>query len=320
MSDTYSFNPPRVLRNPHLQTLLSYAIKRSGHLQSTLDLMTLEDGDKIALEISTPTNWEKSAPTVLLMHGIGGSSQSPYLKRVASKLKSKNIQTVRLNFRGIGKGLGLAKKISHGGSSQDIYETILYLKSKYPQSPLTVVGFSLSGNMLLKLAGERSFINEIEKVIAICPAIDLATSSKRMNRWDNRIYKNSILSSLIEIVESKNSNFLYKSQKPLKECKSLWDFDNYFTAPASGFKSVTDYYQKSSAYSLISKIKNKTHLLFAQDDPLVSSSKIKEISLPTNIELVLTQYGGHMGFINGLFKSDPFWMDHLLMHWILKKE
>ncbi len=309
------FNPNIILRNPHLQTLLSYVLKREAEPQSITQLIKLPDDDSLALEISTPKNWKLTDPTVLMIPGTAGSHRSPYLVRMTNRLLERNCKAIRLNFRGIGTGLGLAKKISHGGASDELLHVIKKLNANFPNSPLSLVGFSLGGNILLKLAGENELSQYLKKVIAVCPPLSLLDSSQRLDRLQNRIYQQSIVKAIIKIVESPQSRFSYKLKQPISKCKTLEEIDNLFTAPSSGFSSAKDYYEKCSSLQFIPSITSPCHILFAQDDPLVDCSKINVIKLPQNIELLQTRYGGHMGFLKNSLKN-PFWMDEQLMRWL----
>lgn len=315
MNKILQFKPGLFIRNPHIQTLLSYSIKRFPELVSESHFLELLDKDRLTLEVSIPNTWSDNNPTVLMMPGIGGSHQSPYLIRMAHKCFKQGYKVIRLNFRGVGSGLGYAKNISHGGASDDLHCAIQEIKKLTPNSPLFVIGFSLSGNILLKLAGEKDLSPLVIKIIAVCPAVNLADSSQRLAKWQNRIYQKSILKSIIKIIEHPHSKFSYKPLKPFSTCKTLREFDELFTAPSSGFNNVDEYYRKCSSLDLISDINIPCHILFAQDDPLIDCTALQKMQLPQNIELVITRYGGHMGFLSSSIK-DPFWMDQQLLHWL----
>lgn len=309
------FKPYFVLKNPHIQTLLSYVLKRYKEPESETLFVDLSDGDQLALEVSTPIDWKRSDPTVLMIPGTAGSHKSPYLVRLASKLVKKNVRAIRLNFRGIGSGFGRAKNISHGGSSNDVFEAIKAIKEKYPDSPLSVIGFSLSGNILLKLSSEKDLSGYVDKKIAVCPPLCLADSSKRLEKLQNRLYQRSIVKTIIDIVSSPKCKFNYSDVELLKKCKTLREVDEILTAPLAGFKDAIEYYTHCSSLQYLQSIKSPCKILFALDDPLINCSKLDEVSVPDHIEIKITQYGGHMGFLQNSFKN-PFWMDEQLFHWL----
>ena len=154
MSDNF-FKPLLGIKNPHAQTLLGYGLGKQSNPISQTEFVKLSDGDEIALEVSTPLNWSTSGQIVLLMPGTGGSHLSPYMIRMANRLLKSNILVMRLNYRGVATAQKKARNISHAGSSADINEALLFIKAQYPRAIVTAVGFSLSGNTLLKLAGEK---------------------------------------------------------------------------------------------------------------------------------------------------------------------
>ena len=316
MKDLSDFKPIFGLKNPHLQTLLAHFISRFKEPQSVTQYVNLPDGDKLALEVTTPKTWKPHLPTVLLMHGIGGSHKSRYLIRMARRLSQLNIQAVRLNFRGIGSGVGLAKKISHGGATEDLDHAIKYIQKKHPSSPLVIIGFSLSGNLLLKHASDQKNLRGVKKIIAVAPPINLKDSAMRLEQKQNRLYQKSILKSIIDIIESPKSNFSFQVKDPLSSCTTLREFDTVYTAPCCGFIDVNDYYDKCSAAKFIAQIEMPCHILFAEDDPLVNCKLFNFNKLPSNFQVVVTKYGGHMGFLGSKEKEGVFWMDSLLLHWI----
>ena len=122
--------------------------------KSQQKLVRLPDGDRISLEITTPKKWIPSDLTVVFVHGLCGSHKSPNLVRMAKKLRPLGIRSVRYNMRGSGSGKGLAKYSNHSGRTEDLFESLKALKLEHPHSPMVLVGFSLGGNMVLKLAGE----------------------------------------------------------------------------------------------------------------------------------------------------------------------
>lgn len=315
MSKTTEFMPLYGFKNPHAQTLLGSSLLFPKIFLSKTQLVTLKDGDKIALEISKPSRWREDQTIVLLMPGTVGSHKSPYMIRIAKKIFDQNILVVRLNFRGIATAFGLAKKVSHGGASEDVEEALLALKKDYPKVRIIVIGFSLSGNMLLKLAGEKDISNLVNKAIAICPPLNLAISSQKLEEKQNRIYQQAIVSTIIGIVNSPLSNFSYKPLEPIASCKTLRQVDELFTSLSSGFENAMDYYNKASALKLVPLITSSCQLLFAQDDPLVDCSEIQKMKIPACVDVIITRNGGHMGFVQNSL-SNPFWMDQMILHWV----
>lgn len=316
MAYMHSFRPFPFLKNPHLQTVLSTYSGKETAPPSFTQFISLSDGDVLVAEVSRAKDWTEENQTVLLVHGLAGSSESSYLIRLTHKFLAENKQIVRLNLRGSGKGEGLAHKPYHAGLSGDLYEVIKILNQSHPKSPLILIGFSLGGNMALKLAGE--FLNLeplLKKVIAICPPISLEDSARRFQERSNYFYQRSFLKYLRNIVRSKKQKFSQSLNQALLKCSSLYEFDNLFTAPFWGFENAKDYYNRCSSKAFISKITLPCHILFAKDDPLVNSNSLNEETLSSNIDLLITPYGGHMGFL-GHPKYGAFrWMDEQILKW-----
>lgn len=309
------FTPPFFLKNAHVQTLGSHFLSIHKNPPSQTHYVPLEDGDEMALEISIPQHELSTTPLVLLMPGTSGSHLSPYLRRIASKLLKKGYRVARLNFRGVATALGRAKKVSHAGSSEDVFQAILWLKEKFPNTPLFAAGFSLSGNTLLKCAAEKDLRPYLEKIFSLCPPLDLSKSSQRLELKANRVYQNSIVQTILKIVKHKNSQFTFPEKFLEIPIITLREFDDSFTAPTWGFNDAIDYYNQSSSLPLIDQVSVKTHLLFAQDDPLIDSSEIVKKTLPKHIDLTMTQYGGHLGYLSHSLPK-MFWMDNWLIHHI----
>lgn len=313
-----SFKPFPFLQNPHFQTILGAYFWNVDNPLSKTEHVPLPDGDVLAIEISTPPNWQESSPTILMVHGLGGSHESPYLKRLAHKCMAHNIRAVRINLRGCGTGQGLSHKAYHAGVSFDIFEVIEYLKKQSPNSPMTLVGFSLGGNIVLKLAGEKSDLGiHLEKVIGVCPSVSLEDTSLRFHKWPNRFYERKFLKFLKNIVSCESQLFSKNLKETLFSCSSLYEFDDQFTAPFWGYKSAKDYYTQCSSKPLIPNIKLPCHILFAGDDPLIDANALNDTKLPSNIELKITKHGGHMGFLGHPKQSSFRWMDDQIFNWAI---
>ncbi len=310
------FTPFPGLANPHLQTVIGAMVGWYREPASRHDQVQLPDGDKLSIVTSTPAGWQSHQPTVIMMHGLCGSSLSSYMLRVTRKLSSAGYRVVRVNLRGSGHGKGLAEKPYHGGVSDDFFQVLRRVKEAQPDSPITMIGFSLSGNILLKLSGEmgREFERYVEKIIAVCPSVDLKDSAFRLQNKENLLYRKTFLDTIIQSVEKRKNG--YRPKKSLKSCASLIDFDNLFTAPLWGFEDAFDYYEKCSSIKLIPHISVPCHILFSDDDPIVNADPVKQIRLPKNIDLMITEHGGHMGFLGHPKSGDFHWMDSLIFHWV----
>lgn len=319
MSESLNFEPFPLMSNPHFQTVIGSYLNFDLAPLSKTEKVSLPDGDKISLEITTPLEWKEGDHTVMLVHGLCGSHESGYLVRMARKLYAKGIRAVRFNMRGCGSGIGDAREIYHSGRSDDVLEALAFIKKKTPRSPITLIGFSLGGNIVLKLAGELN-VNAskyLHQVIAVCPPIHLQKSVMRLDHRMNRFYQRYFLKNLVTDMELRHSLFPDLSLPVLPKELTFYDFDQLYVAPQSGFKSAVDYYTKSSSSQFIPHITVPCRILFAKDDPIVYTADVQDVYTPSNISLYSTERGGHMGFLGRPFgERGLHWMDHLLIEWI----
>lgn len=315
------FKPFPLLVSCHLQTFVGAFFNFFEDPPSITRFVHLADGEKIAINVTTPPNWKEEELTVVLVHGLCGSGKSSYMVRLANKLHKKGVRSIRINLRGCGSGKGLARKLYHSDASNDIYEVIREIKQNTPSSPCVLIGFSLGGNIVLKFAGERNqeAKNLMEKVIAINPPIDLYTSAILLNK--NKVYENYFLMYLKEEIAFVESRLEIISGYDPSLKKSLLEFDETYFAPRSGFSTAKEYYYACSSGRLLMDIILSCHILFAQDDPIISTHVVENILLPKNIEIHISKQGGHLGYL-GIpgTKGGFYWMDSLIFHWIFDRE
>jgi len=232
---------------------------------------------------------------------------------MAKRLEAIGIRAVRMNLRGCGSGKGLARKLYHSGRSEDALAILKALKEEHPDSPITLVGYSLGGNIALKLAGELQHLAQtyLKKVIAVCPSVDLHASVLLFQKPENGIYERKFFKDLKKHVKDLDPSFI------LPKTMRIIDFDNVFTAPRSGFAGALDYYSKCSAAPFVPRIELTCQILFAEDDPFISHSSLDFLRLPPNVKIFKTKQGGHLGFLGNPFHKKGFrWLDSLLIEWI----
>jgi predicted alpha/beta-fold hydrolase len=314
-----AFRPFPCLTHPHLQTIVAAELTWSREPLSTTHLVDLSDGDKIALEVSTPRGWQPYAPTVVMLHGLCGCHRSPYMQRLARKLWRSGLRAVRMNLRGCGSGRGLARYPYHSGRSADALAVLESLLQTTPQSPVTLIGFSLGGNIVLKLAGELSAAvpDNLQRVIAVCPPADLVACSHLLEQPVNRFYNRYFTRLLCAEVIDRHSRFPDLPPPDLPAELSLYAFDEYYTAPQCGFRDALDYYRQCSAAPLVPRLTVPCHILFAADDPLIDAHVFDGVALPPNVQVIRTCYGGHLGFLGRPGGAAGYRaMDAQLLAWI----
>jgi predicted alpha/beta-fold hydrolase len=314
-----AFRPFPLLANPHVQTLVAAKVTLALEPPSTTQLVQLPDGDSIALEVSTPPCWQPHQPTVVMLHGLCGCHRSPYMQRLARKLLRCDVRAIRMNLRGCGSGRGLARQPYHSGRSADVLAVLDSLQQATPHSPVTLVGFSLGGNIVLKLAGELSATvpAHLQRVIAVCPPVDLVACARRLAQPHNRVYNRYFTRLLRAHVAALQRHFPDLPPVTLPERLSLYEFDEYYTAPRGGFRDALDYYQQCSAAPLVPRITIPCHILYAADDPLVAAPVFDAVALPPNVQVLQTRHGGHLGFLGRPGRTGGYrFMDAQLLAWI----
>lgn len=312
------FKPFFLFMSGHSQTIFGSLLSFQWPLRSETDYISLPDHDIITMETVTPGRWIEKDPTLVLLHGLCGSHNSNYLKRLTKKFIKKGYKVIRINLRGCGSGKGLARFAYHSGSSEDVNWALKNIKKRFPNSPLTLIGFSLGGNIVLKLAGELGdAIKELlVQVIAVSPPADLKECVRLIHHPDNQFYEKYFIKLLRQDTHYRHQKFkLPKVHLPTN--MTIFEFDEYYMAPQIGFKSALDYYEACSSKYVIQNIKIPCQILFAKDDPIINHDVIDESCLPSWVSVVKTEHGGHLGFIANPLKQPGFrWMDHILMKWV----
>lgn len=318
------FVPARGLGSANLQTVCASFFPGNTQIEGTLQRhLRLDDGDLLVLHDDTPRGWERGDHVVLLLHGLGGSHRSGYMVRIARKLSQLGIRTFRLDHRGCGAGASLARRPYHAGRIDDIAAAVSMLERLCPGSPISIAGFSISGNMLLRYLGEysESLPFSLFRAVAVCPPVDLHHCASRLAQSiSGQRYDWYFTRKLISQIASSPQ---WDDSLPIAHTRRapgrLYDFDELYTAPASGFVSADDYYAAASAAPVASRIRVHTTILASQDDPVVCSEPLTQLSLPANVRLCLTRHGGHLGFISrpGI-DPDRRWMDWRVIEWLLE--
>ena len=319
MNEDLSFNPFFLFKTAFQQTLMG-SLFFAVQPKSKRKIVKLPDEDELAVEITTPRGWKEKDLTVVFVHGLCSSHKSPILIRLTKKLFNKKIKVARINLRGCGSGKGLAKSTYHCGRGDDIFEVLKVLKKEAPNSPIILIGFSLGGNIILKMAGElrEEAKNYLKEVIALGPPVDLYSSVKLSEKPENKLYLKYFTKLLKEDIEFMQKTFKDFPNVELPENMTLTDFNNLFIVPFFGFRDLDDYYHQASSKYVISEIKVPCKILLSEDDPIVSSRSLDGLDLPENVQVYRTEKGGHLGYIGSLKNKRGFyWLDSLLLDWIL---
>ncbi len=312
------FRPLPFLGNPHVQTVLGSLFKGPTlRFPSQEHLVSLPDGDRLLLHDSVPVTWRAGDWIVLLVHGLGGSHDSGYMHRMARRLVPRGIRVVRMDLRGCGKGMALARRPYHGGCSEDVRAVVEEIEQWSPASRVAVVGFSLGGNIALKLAGEASRSANLAGIAAVSPPIDMERCAELLASPRNRLYELHYVRGLVHQVGQRRA--LHADEPMLKlPRKSMRMFDDHYTAPRWGFDGALDYYRRASSEALIERITVPTLILTARDDPFIAVESFEQLQTPTNIEVQILPRGGHLGFLGRNATGGVRWAECRVVEWLIQ--
>ena len=311
------FRPFSLMGNRHLQTLLgSLTDKTPPEFPSKEVIVPVSDGDSILVLDSKPVSWTVGNPIAILVHGLTGSHRSSHVVRVGERLYRRGCRVIRINQRGAGPGLHLARWSYHAGRSDDIRKVMELFQNVVDPSPIFLVGFSLGGNLILKTAGEAGDLHGLAGVAAMAPPINLMQCSELIGKQENRIYESHFLFYLIQ--EAKKRQRYFPDLPPLKfpSNMSIRLFDEYYTAPRAGYDCAEHYYEECSSEKFIKNINVPTLILTSRDDPFISVGPFEKLDAPDCVSISIQNRGGHLGFLGSDGKGGIRWGESKLVNWI----
>jgi uncharacterized protein len=307
-------------RNAHLATVAGNFWKRP-ELESRWPVTDVfyEPEPGVRTLVRTQTPHRHPCGELILVHGLEGSSESGYVRSMAAAALEAGFIVHRWNMRGCGASPWHAKANYHSGQTGDL---LLMARERKRAStlPLFVIGYSLGGNMVLKLAGELGEEGRelFAGVCAISAPIELAESVAELRRPKNFFYQRRFVKRLKERVRNRHSLApdLYPLG-PLAQVRSVYEFDDHYTAKIFGFGTADRYYQTQSSRQFLERIRIPTLMVHAKDDPLVPFTSYEHPAVRANpyVRLLAVERGGHLGFIAR--GPHRFWLDHLLTDWLL---
>jgi len=319
MKNNLDFQPQWGLRGPNRQTIFAALWPSCIHPPTPRrHIVTLHDGEQALVFENGPA--DPTLPAVALVHGLGGTYASPYMQRISTKLARLGIRVFRVNLRGCGTGVPLARKTAHAGCSRDLADILSWIQQQTKQPQIAVAAFSLGGNILLKMLTEiQQFPSlNISRAVAVAPPIDLAVSCREISIRHRGFYDRSFLRGLRKDLKKRA---LYYPDCPWNTLKpfprTLREFDDRFTAPLNGFKGADDYYQKCSSKECLHQIRTPTTILIAKDDPVVPADCFNDVSLSNTTTLMHTTHGGHLGYLSRRLPDGSYrWMDAKVIEWL----
>ncbi len=269
-----------------------------------------------------PRAWEH--PTIILLHGLESSSDAHYVRGISDKAFRAGFNAVRLNQRNCGGTEELSNSLYHSGLTQDPIAVMRELVDVDGLSSFAVVGYSLGGNLALKLAGEAGATppQGLFAACAVSPTMDLGGCVDALELPQNRIYQRHFVRNLKKRMRRKVRAFpdLF-SINALAGVNSIRSFDEAYTAPHHGFRDAADYYRRASAMRVIERIAIPTLIISAEDDPFVPPDPFRDPAVRNNphITVMLTRHGGHCGFVEaGAGSYDGYWAEREIVDFLLQ--
>ena len=311
-----SFVPRRGLRNGHLQTLVGNFLPRPAFgLVSSAEVVEVDpaDGSRVLCHGSwQPETVRSERLTVILVHGLEGSSNSRYIQGLATRAWNAGFNVVRMNMRNCGDTDHLTPTLYHSGFSGDLAAVVQHYATQYQLTRIALVGYSMGGNLVLKLAGEWGKRSPLCAAAAVCPAIDLAAGSDALHEPVNRGYEWHFLRGLMRRYRRKVA--LYPQIYTLRgigPVRSLREFDDKIVARYCGFRDADDYYYRVASARVIDRIALPTLILQALDDPFIRLLPETRAAIHANrhISLVETRYGGHCAYLSSDAGQEIHWAE-----------
>jgi uncharacterized protein len=322
LSDDYA--PPRWLANGHWMTVYAWGRpRRFPNLPDPVERVFDVGPDARVL---AKCHWQRlppSHPTIVQFHGLEGSADAHYMRGMADKAFARGFNVVRLNQRNCGGTDHLSVGVYNSGLTADPAAVIRELIDRDGLPSIAVAGYSLGGNVALKLAGEYGADGppEVKAFAAVSPTLDLAACIDALERPSNWAYQQNFLIALKRRIRRKAR--LYPSvysTRPLATVRSVRRFDDVYTAPMSGYRDAADYYYRASSLRVIDRVRVPTLVITALDDPFVPPGPFREPAVTGNpsITLVVTPRGGHCGFVaaadgHGGDGGDGYWAERVIV-------
>lgn len=319
-----SFVPQRGLGSGHLQTIVGNFLPRPPFRHSAVAetvLVDPADGSSVLCH----SHWQPEPQragrlTVVQVHGLEGSSDSRYIQGIAARLWAAGCNVVCMNMRNCNDTDALTPTLYHSGLSGDVGAVVDHFTARFGLRRVALVGYSMGGNLVLKLAGEWGQRAPLVAVATVCPAVDLAPGSDALHETANRLYEWRFLRGLMRRFRRKAELFPNRYQtEGVGPIRSLRDFDDKIVARYCGFRDADDYYYRAAAARVVDQIAVPTLILCAKDDPFIRlqpNTRARLIANP-NIDLVETQHGGHCAYLSRDPGNETHWAEATVVRYLM---
>lgn len=317
------FEPHRGLSSGHLQTIVGNFLPRPMfRLPTEEDQVVVDpsDGSRVlCLCHWQPEEVRAGRLTLVLLHGLEGSSDSNYIRGIALRAWSAGMNVVRMNMRNCRGTEALTPTLYHSGRSADVGAVVEHYAGRYGLERVALVGYSMGGNLVLKLAGEWGDRQPLCAVATVCPVIDLAPSADALHIPANRAYEWHFLRGLMRRIRLKSKLFPETYQLGgLGRIRSIREFDDKIVAPYCGFRDADDYYFRVASARVIDCIAVPTLVLLAQNDPFIRLLPETRARIEANphISFVETRHGGHCAYLGRDRGDEIHWAEATVVRFL----
>ncbi len=299
-----------LFNNPHVLTILGNFWPRKydfSRFPMESRLIRTDDDTQILVQTQRPEGTPRGE--VILLHGLEGGGDSGYIVSMAWDLLNAGYTAHRFHMRTCGNTEHLCKTLYHAGLTSDLYSFLQQIKAENTGTPVLLCGFSLGGNVSLKMAGELGRTDLIAGVCVVSTPIDLAMGVVRMGQRDNRLYEERFMKRM-------RQRLLATGRFPkdvLEAARTIYEIDDKVTAPSFGFDGADHYYATQSSKDFLHGIRVPTLMIQAKDDTFIPFAMYSNpaIAANPNIRLLVTEHGGHLGYLS---RTKPrFWIDDVVV-------
>ncbi|MFM1878713.1 MAG: hypothetical protein RLZZ241_1579 [Bacteroidota bacterium] len=293
-----SYQPPFIFRNGHISTIYAAVVRKVSIPKQHRERLELPDGD--FLDLDWTHSKSPSTTVLILLHGLEGNAQRPYMLGSARALSEVGIDVCSVNMRGCSGEPNRLYRSYHSGATEDLIAVLDHLASAYAYNKVLLKGFSLGANLILKYLGDYAeSVKRITAAVAVSAPCDLHDCLLQLSMPKNRLYSNRFLTSLREKLKLKQRQFPeILTDSLIRKVQTLKDFDDLYTSKAHGFEDAIDYYQKCSSLPVLESIRVPTLLINAKDDSFLGPKCYPEAAGNSNENLYFEspKFGGHVGF------------------------
>jgi len=321
----YKFKSAWWLPEGHSQTLWR-KFAGSPAVNHVRERVELSDGDFIDIDWLTAEERAKNSaqPLVFILHGLCGSSSSSYVLSLQTLLIENGFNSVVMNFRGCSGELNRKAQAYHSGVSHDLEEVLRNVISQHKPEAVSLVGYSLGANVLLKWLGEHHDYSKVDKAVAVSTPFTLGLCSREMLSGLSRFYGRYFTKRLLSDYLHKGKEFELQDKGPeleellglgdVSRVSNIWELDDQITAPLHGFESANDYYKRCSSIKFLPEISASTLLIQSYDDPLVPPVALPEAGMVSESTVMeLSPKGGHVGFVSA---QNSNWLEHRILKFL----